>query len=149
MSMASAVVRTLLKANWVKANTDGRVPIIINTQDDQDPELARRNDTSNNPVINVYELTESRKLNGIGVNRIWKEDTVTIDIIDSSTQAKAIRIRDECFRVLEAAYASPGTGYQVIMTPFSVTNHSGTRDFKRWRWTIDVTLAKTNVSAGG
>jgi len=149
MSIASAVVKTLLGTNWTKANTDNRVPIVINTHNDADPNLAMRFDSSNNPVILVYELSENRVINGIGINRIWKEDTVTIDIIDSSTQAKAIRVRDECYRVLEAAYASPGTGYQYIKTPFSVSNHSGTRDFKRWRWTIDVTLVRTNVAAGG
>ncbi|MFA5412775.1 MAG: hypothetical protein WC350_05520 [Candidatus Micrarchaeia archaeon] len=150
MAEAVAVMKTLLAANWLKANTDGKVPIFVNAQDDKDTNNATRIDASSQDFIKLYEDSpESRKSNGIGAALTWRESHVTLDIMSAQTKVHAIKVRDEALRVLETTLNTPGTGYQFMEPDISVQNFSGVRDQRLWRWVISVKLVKTNAAHGG
>ena len=149
MANACATIKTLLDGAWTKANTDSKTPNVVNSQDEKDPWNKQRFDTSTTDFIKIYEEgPEMRQTAGIGPSPIHRQTTVAVDVMVGFTQAHALKVRDEVYRIIETNLASPGGEFQYIETPYRIQTFSGTRDQRLWRWVISLTLVKTAASIG-
>jgi hypothetical protein len=131
-------ISALLTTYWTPANTGNRTPTI------NDPSSVKRHATTDNDVIDVYEIGRTEEKAGVMNAYRNRRDTVAIDICCAVSRAQMNLMIGEVQRILDIYRSNPTATPATAVNQYDQiipVNGRYVAEYKAfWRYILDVEL---------
>jgi hypothetical protein len=140
------LLKTALASGWTSANSDGKTPTIVVSDDESDANISKRYDVGMRDFIVIYSPSRQETPVGLGAGVKQVSEFVTLDVRTGVSRAHHVKVIQELDRVLDTKFRNPVSGFQLAYASSWLPH--GDKMARLWRHTRDLELVNYAVLRG-